>query len=106
MIKIWFGMVAAVMVLLVAAEAQAVNLKTYYPNGKVQSEVTDASMKTYYENGQVNVETPVVNGVPAGVGKSYYENGKLMSETQYQEGNPVSIKQYDENGNMTSEWKI
>ncbi len=104
--KNFFCTIAVVMALAIATNAQAVNLKTYYPNGKVQSEVTDTAMRTYYENGQVNVDTPMVNGVPTGVGKTYYEDGKLMSETQYQSGNPVSTKQYDENGNVTAEWKI
>ena len=90
--------------ILIANSAQAEQMKTYYPNGKVQMEITDQGMKTYYENGQVSSEMPQKNGSPSGIGKTYYESGKVMSETEYKDGDIVGLtKQFYENGKIMRE---
>lgn len=78
----------------------AKSMKTYYPNGKIQSEVSAEMTKMYYENGQVSIETPMENGEPAGVSKMYYESGRLMREENYAE---KTWKQYNEDGSIQAE---
>lgn len=93
----------AVLSLLLSSSAWALEMKTYYPNGKVQTEMTDQGQKTYYEDGQLMTDMPLQNGAPAGVGKSYYQNGTLMREDDYANG---SWKQYDDQGHLVAEGKM
>lgn len=82
----------------------AAESKTYYPNGKIQMEVTDSAMKTYYEDGKLNSETPLLDGNPNGVAKSFYPSGTLMSEMEYENGAPVgTTKMFHENGQLMRE---
>jgi TonB family protein len=58
-------------------------VKTYFPNGKIQSEITyinkirEGGAKFYFENGNIRQEYSYVNGKVEGLVKEYYENGKL-----------------------------
>ena len=58
-------------------------IKTYFSNGKIQSEITyankirEGAAKFYYENGNIRQEYTYVNGKVEGLIKEYYENGKL-----------------------------
>ncbi len=93
----------AILMLFVLAFAPIVlagEMKTYFPNGKVQMEMSDTGMKTYYENGQLASQIDYQNGEPAGVGKSYYEDGKIMREDDYAN---KKWKQYSPEGNLMAE---
>ena len=58
-------------------------IKTYFPNGRIQSEITfankirEGAAKFYYDNGNIQQEFTYVNGKVDGLVKEYYENGKL-----------------------------
>jgi TonB family protein len=63
--------------------AQEGLVKTYFPNGKTESEIfyvkkiREGAAKFYYENGNIRQEFSYVNGKVDGLVKEYYENGKL-----------------------------
>ena len=90
-------------VLAFAPVLLAAGMKTYFPSGKVQMEMSDTGMKTYYENGQLASQIDSKNGEPTGVGKTYYENGKIMREDDYEK---KSWKQYSPEGNLAAEGKM
>ena len=92
-----------VCVLVLAPSLFAESMKTYYPSGKVQMEMSDQGMKSYYENGQVQSETALKDGQPVGTTKMYYEDGKLMREQDHSTG---AWKQYDETGRVMAEGKV
>ena len=91
------------LILVFASSLRAEEMKTYYPNGKVQMEVNDQGMKNYYENGQLMSQTNTKNGEPFGVGKSFYENGQLMREDNYDK---KEWKQYGPDGKLMAEGKM
>ena len=99
--KILSAFILAVMALAPAVWAE--EAKTYYPNGKVQLEMSDRGMKTYYENGQLMSEMQMQNGNPVGISKQYYEDGKLMREEDHAKG---TWKQYSPDGNLAAEGKV
>ncbi len=82
------------------AGAEGESMKTYYPNGQVQMEVSPEGQKTYYENGQLMSETLLQDGQSAGVAKYYHQNGKPMREDDHQNRR---WKQFDEGGNLVAE---
>ncbi len=91
---------------LIAAFASvlfAEEMKTYYPNGQVQMEVSDQGTKSYYENGQLMTQIDTKDGEPYGVAKSYYEDGKLMREDNYDK---KEWKQYGPDGSLIAEGKL
>ena len=63
--------------------AQEGLIKTYYPNGKIKSEIfyvkkiREGSAKFYNENGNLRQEFSYINGKADGLIKEYYESGKL-----------------------------
>ena len=98
--------VLAVWMLLVLACAPVVwaeEMKTYFPNGKVQMEMSENGMKTYYENGQLASQIDYKNGEPAGIGKTFYEDGKVMREDDYAN---KKWKQYSPEGNLMAEGSL
>ena len=79
--------------------------KTFYPNGKTESEVTykdsvrEGEAKFYYEDGNLKEERLYVNGRVAGLVKIYYPNGKLKELINIEDGKregPTSL--FDEDG--------
>ena len=74
--------------------------KTYYPDGKTQTEVNDSGMKTYYESGKLKSKAEYVDG-QAATTVSYYESGKIMRKRD-ESGNWI---EYDENGDVTGQGK-
>ncbi|GEM_PF-7050360 len=96
-------LVSMLFVLLFASTIWAADMKTYFPNGKVQMEVSDQGMKTYYENGQLMSQIDYKNGEASGIGKSYYEDGKLMREDNYDK---KEWKQYSPEGKLAAEGKM
>jgi TonB family protein len=79
--------------------------KTYYSNGKVESEVAykdtirEGEAKFYYEDGTLKEERLYVNGRVAGLVKVYYPNGKLKELINIEDGKregPTSL--FDEDG--------
>ena len=89
--------------LALAAPLYAAGMKTYYPDGKVQMEISDQGMKTYYENGQLASEVPQANGQPSGIAKYYTEDGRVLREENHAEG---TWKQYDDQGRLVAEGKF
>ncbi len=82
----------------------AEDVKTYFPNGKVQMETSGNTMRQYYENGQMMSEVHSNNnGDPTGVGKMFYQDGKLMREDDYEK---KIWKQYGPDGNLMAEGKM
>lgn len=61
--------------------------KTYYPSGKLQSEITfvagkvDGPYKAYYENGNINVQTVIKNEKKNGEFKKYFSTGGIKEES-------------------------
>ncbi len=98
--KMFLSMILFIFVLTPSLFAES--MKTYYPDGKIQMEMSDEGMKTYYENGKLQSETAMKDGTPAGVTKMYYESGKLMREDDHTTG---QWKQYDESGTVVAEGK-
>lgn len=88
---------------VVSSGLLAQGMKTYYPNGKVQMEMSDEGMKTYYESGQIMSQIDYKDGEPAGIGKSYYEDGKLMREDDFEKG---QWRQYGPDGNLVAEGSV
>ena len=95
-----------VLIYCVAVFAQGSTVKkTFYPNGKVESEVTfkdsvrEGEAKFYYEDGALKEERLYVNGRVAGLVKVYYPNGKLRELINIEDGKregPTSL--FDEDG--------
>jgi len=90
--------------------AQGDPVKTYYPNGKVESEITykdtirEGEAKFYFENGTLKEERLYVNGKVAGLVKVYYTNGKLKELINLEDGKregPTSL--FDEEGNYVKD---
>jgi TonB family protein len=84
--------------------AQEGLIKTYYPNGKIQSEITfankirEGAAKFYYDNGNLKQEFSYINGKVDGLVKEYYESGKLKLTFNIVEGKregPVSLFKED-----------
>lgn len=79
-------------------------VKTYYKDGKVESEINyskkvrEGQAKFYYENGNLRQELTYVNGKVDGLVKEYHENGKLKLTYTIENGKregPVSIFKED-----------
>ena len=97
------AMVLMFLMFVAVSGVWAEEMKTYFPNGKVQMEVGDKGTKTYYENGQIQSQVDYKDGEPTGVGKSFYEDGKLMREDDYQNH---KWKQYGPDGKLVAEGSI
>ncbi len=94
-----------VFIYTVVVSAQDNPVKTYYPNGKIESEITykdtirEGEAKFYYEDGTLKEERLYVNGRVAGLVKVYYPNGKLKELINIEDGKregPTSL--FDEDG--------
>ncbi|MDR3665942.1 MAG: TonB family protein [Ignavibacteriaceae bacterium] len=72
--------------------AQNGPVKSYYPDGKIQSEINyvnkirEGSAKFYYENGNLRQEFSYINGKVEGLVKEYYESGKLKMTYNIENG--------------------
>ena len=92
------------LILVAAPILLAEDVKTYYPSGKVQMEVTGDTMRQYYENGQVLSESRQnQNGDPIGIGKMFHENGQVMREDDYEK---KTWKQFLPDGTLMMEGKM
>jgi TonB family protein len=81
-------------------------VKTYFPNGKVDSEISfngsirEGEAKFYYEDGTLKEERLYINGRVAGLVKTYHPNGNLKELINIEDGKregPTSV--FDEEGN-------
>ena len=93
-----------------SAVAQENPVKTYYPNGKIESEISykdsirDGEAKFYFEEGTLKEERLYVNGRVEGLVKVYYPNGKLKELINIEDGKregPTSL--FDEEGNYVKD---
>ena len=80
-------------------------VKTFYPNGKVETEANfkagkqDGIAKSYWDNGNLKAEITFVNGKQNGAIKAYRKDGSLMAEGTQKEGVPQGAqKTYYKNG--------
>jgi len=77
----------------------------WYENGQFLKEVNykdgkrNGLVKRWYEDGRIMYETEFINGT--GVDKSYYENGQVKWESNYKDTKKISVKEWDEKGNLT-----
>ncbi len=85
-------------------------VKSYYSNGKVESEITfndsirEGEAKFYYEDGTLKEERLYVNGRVEGLVKTYYPNGSLKELINIEDGKregPTSV--FDEDGNYVKD---
>lgn len=85
--------------------AQEVVKKSFYPNGKLKSEIAysdslrDGEAKFYYENGKLKEIRTYVNGRVEGTVRTYHENGKIkeiFTITDGRRDGPTSF--YDSTG--------
>jgi TonB family protein len=81
-------------------------VKTYYPNGNVESEITykdsvrEGEARFYFEDGTLKEERLYINGRVEGLVKVYNPNGKLKELVNLENGKregPTSV--FDEDGN-------
>ena len=86
------------------------NRKSYYKNGKLESEETyknnkrNGNYKSYYKNGKLESEQNYKEGVSEGLWMEYYKNGKVSFETNYKNGKENGLyKSYYENGKVSFE---
>lgn len=94
----------AILMMLTVFQFVYADMKTYFENGKVQTETTDEWSKSYYQSGQVNTIIPQKEGEPHGKAQTFYESGKLMSEMEYDNGSIVGVtKEYYESGKLQRE---
>lgn len=85
-------------------------VKTFYPDGKVESEINfrdsvrEGEAKFYFENGNIKEERNYVNGRVDGLVKLYSDLGLLKEVFVIEDGKregPTSL--FDENGNYLSD---
>lgn len=85
--------------------------KTYYPSGKLKSEINHEAgrpkgpYKTYYENGKVEEEGNWELNKQTGSFKRYYENGQVSQQFTFDEGGKRNGPQtyFHENGKVMIE---
>lgn len=94
----------------VGINAQNFVKKFYYPDGKLQSQITysdtvrDGDAKFYYENGNLKEDRNYVNGRIDGTVKLYHENGTLSEIYSIIDGKregPTSV--FDSTGNYLND---
>jgi TonB family protein len=87
--------------------AQTDTVKTYYPNGKVETEVVyeknirQGEAVIYWQNGNIKVKRNYVNDKVFGTVTTYYENGKIKELYSIEDGRrdgPATY--YDSTGNV------
>jgi TonB family protein len=77
-------------------------VKSYYPNGALQSEINyssnvrDGLAKFYYPNGKLNREINYTEGRVEGVVKEYYENGNVKEIYEIVDGKRSGIASFFE----------
>ena len=59
--------------------------------------------KEYYESGQLRKEVNYKDDKREGLSKYYYESGQLKDDSYFMNGEMISEKRYDPNGNLESE---
>jgi TonB family protein len=90
--------------------AQEGVVKTYFPNGKIQSEITyinkirEGSAKFYYDNGNLRQEFSYINGKVDGLVKEYYESGKLKLTYNIENGKKEGrVSMFKEDGTFLTD---
>jgi antitoxin component YwqK of YwqJK toxin-antitoxin module len=58
------------------------------------------TQKGWYKNGQLAFESFSIDGIDNGLSRQWYENGQLSLEENYLNGELISSKCWDENGNL------
>jgi antitoxin component YwqK of YwqJK toxin-antitoxin module len=83
-----------------------------WDNGQLGSETTYVDgietglQKIWYKNGQLEKEIYLRNASGHGMEREWYENGKLKLESEIWKGICMWEKLWDENGNLTKDYKI
>lgn len=81
--KIAFLSILIILIYILPAKAQETVRKSYYPGGKLKSEIAysdslrNGEAKFYYENGNLSEVRTYVNGRVEGTVRTYYKNGKV-----------------------------
>lgn len=80
-----------------------------YPNGNLEfyaffSEgFKDGDFVEFYENSKIKCIQTMQRGRTYGLRKIFYEDGKMKSEGRYEYGVCLTLKEWDENGNLVKE---
>lgn len=84
--------------------------KEYYENGNVATETyfkegkVDGLAKAYYKNGTLKMQANNAMDKPVGDMTVYFESGKTQQIITFDDnGNPLSKKEYNENGDLIKE---
>ncbi len=83
-----------------------------WDNGQLGSETTIVDgietglQRFWYKNGQLEKEVYLRNASGHGARKEWYENGKQKSESEIWDGTLMWEKIWDENGNLTEDYKM
>jgi TonB family protein len=100
----------AVLLFATIISAQESLVKSYYPNGKIQSEISyinkirEGAAKFYYENGNIRQEFSYINGKVEGLVKEYYENGKLKLTYNIENGKKEGrVSMFKEDGTFLTD---
>ncbi|OGU56497.1 MAG: hypothetical protein A2V66_05950 [Ignavibacteria bacterium RBG_13_36_8] len=100
-------MIFCLLVCAVCVQAQNGIVKTYYPNGTIESELSfvddvyDGTSYWYYSNGNIKEEKIFSNGKLNGWIRCYYESGLVKEESLIKDGIKDGLhKQYYENGGL------
>ena len=81
--------------------------KSYYKNGQLKAEGMNKNdnregfWKFYHENGKLDGEGNFNNDKKEGLWKYYHENGQLAGKVDLKDGQIISKKCWDENGDKT-----
>lgn len=73
----------------------------YYPNGQLKSEknfdkgILNGWVKEYYKSGLLKEEYFVKNGMKGGTNRVFYENGTLKALSNYVNGNQMQLQLFD-----------
>lgn len=104
-----FPLCAIILHLILSGSAFAQNgiVKTYYPTGEVQSELSyannilEGNSVWYYQNGNIMTEKNYDNGILNGWVKEYLDSGLVKEEYEVREGMKDGIdRAYFENGGL------
>jgi TonB family protein len=100
-----FTFLSILLTIYSTSSAQNGIVKTYYPDGSIQSEISyvndvlDGNAYLYYSNGQLKSEKNFDKGILNGWIKEYYESGLLKEEYFVKNGmKDGAYRVYNENG--------
>ena len=83
----------------------------YYDTGELGTSseykdgILDGIQTGFYKNGKISGKTHYIKGCVHGLNQDWYENGQLKLEEEIYNGKAVWTKEWDENGNLITDFK-